>query len=92
MNETQPTQRDNDQVLVALEGDAGNLEKLVTLARECGFRKLLSCTGERPAEGASREDRNPRDGGRPRIARLLGTYRLSDFGIAQRMRDRAIPA
>jgi hypothetical protein len=42
MNETQPTQGDNDQVIVALEGDAGNLEKLVTLARECGFRKLLS--------------------------------------------------
>jgi hypothetical protein len=42
MNEKQPTQRDNDQVLVALEGDADNLEKLVALARECGFRKLLS--------------------------------------------------
>jgi len=42
MNETQPTQGDNDQVIVALEGDVGNLEKLVTLARECGFRKLLS--------------------------------------------------
>jgi hypothetical protein len=42
MNETQPTQPDNDQVLVALEGDAVNLEKLVTLAHECGFRKLLS--------------------------------------------------
>ena len=42
MNEKQPTKLDNDQVLVALEGNADNLEKLVTLARECGFRKLLS--------------------------------------------------
>jgi len=31
-----------EQVIVALEGDAGNLDKLVTVARECGFRKLLS--------------------------------------------------
>jgi len=42
MNETQPKEADNEQVIVALEGDAGNLERLVTLARECGFRKLLS--------------------------------------------------
>src|SRR5215469_11134583 len=42
MNETQPNQADSDQVIVALEGDAGNLDKLVTVARECGFRKLLS--------------------------------------------------
>jgi hypothetical protein len=42
MNETQPNQADCDQVIVALEGDAGNLDKLVTVARECGFRKLLS--------------------------------------------------
>ena len=42
MNETQPKEADSEQVIVALEGDAGNLERLVTLARECGFRKLLS--------------------------------------------------
>src|SRR5215471_16235854 len=42
MNETQPNQADSEQVIVALEGDAGNLDKLVTVARECGFRKLLS--------------------------------------------------
>jgi hypothetical protein len=42
MNEIQPAQGDDDQVIVVLEGDAGNLEKLVKLARECGFRKLLS--------------------------------------------------
>ncbi|HKD60052.1 MAG TPA: hypothetical protein VKB47_06305, partial [Terracidiphilus sp.] len=32
----------SEQVIVALEGDAGNLDKLITCARECGFRKLLS--------------------------------------------------
>ena len=42
MNETQPNQADSEQVIVALEGDADNLDKLVTVARECGFRKLLS--------------------------------------------------
>ena len=42
MNEIQPKEADGEQVIVALEGDAGNLERLVTLARECGFRKLLS--------------------------------------------------
>ena len=42
MNETQPKEADSEQVIVELEGDAGNLERLVTLARECGFRKLLS--------------------------------------------------
>src|SRR5215467_9645384 len=42
MNEIQPNRADSEQVIVALEGDAGNLDKLVTVARECGFRKLLS--------------------------------------------------
>ena len=42
MNQTQPNQADSEQVIVALEGDAGNLDKLITVARECGFRKLLS--------------------------------------------------
>ena len=35
-------QGDRELVLVALEGEIVNLDKLVTLARECGFRKLLS--------------------------------------------------
>ena len=42
MREIQPKEADGEQVIVALEGDAGNLERRVTLARECGFRKLLS--------------------------------------------------
>ena len=91
MNETQPTQGDNDQVIVALEGDAGNLEKLVTLARECGFRKLLSALvkdlqkaqAEKIEIIAMRQTTN---------SRLLGAYRVSGLGIAQRVRDRAIPA
>jgi hypothetical protein len=33
---------DEEVVLVALEGEIANLDKLLTLARECGFRKLLS--------------------------------------------------
>jgi len=42
MEEQQSIQADRELVLVALEGEIVNLEKLVTLARECGFRKLLS--------------------------------------------------
>ena len=38
MGEDETKQR----VLVALEGEIANLEKLVTCARECGFRKLFS--------------------------------------------------
>ena len=41
-HKTQPNHADSEQVIVALEGDASNLDKLVTVARECGFRKLLS--------------------------------------------------
>jgi len=36
MNETQPNQADSEQVIVALEGDAGNLDKLVTLLANAG--------------------------------------------------------
>ena len=42
MGEGQSKQEDGELVLVALEGEVANLDKLVTLARECGFRKLLS--------------------------------------------------
>jgi hypothetical protein len=42
MDEKQSIQGDRELVLVALEGEIANLDKLVTLARECGFRKLLS--------------------------------------------------
>ena len=42
MGEERSKQADRELVLVALEGEIANLEKLVTLARECGFRKLLS--------------------------------------------------
>jgi len=42
MHEEQSKQGDKELVLVALEGEIANLDKLVTLARECGFRKLLS--------------------------------------------------
>src|SRR5215467_2874098 len=68
MNETQPNQADSDQVIVALEGDAGNLDKLVTVARECGFRKLLSALVKDLQEGASRDDRNHSDGRSRRVA------------------------
>jgi hypothetical protein len=33
---------DKELVLVAFEGELANLETLVRLARECGFRKVLS--------------------------------------------------
>jgi len=42
MDEEQSKQGDRELVLVALEGEIANLDKLITLARECGFRKLLS--------------------------------------------------
>jgi hypothetical protein len=42
MDKNQSKQRDRELVLVALEGEIANLDKLVALARECGFRKLLS--------------------------------------------------
>jgi len=42
MGEGQSEQEDGELVLVVLEGEVANLDKLVTLARECGFRKLLS--------------------------------------------------
>ena len=42
MDEEQSKQGDRELVLVALEGEIADLDKLVTLARECGFRKLLS--------------------------------------------------
>jgi len=42
MHEEQSKQGDKELVLVALEGEITNLDKLVALARECGFRKLLS--------------------------------------------------
>jgi len=44
MDEQQPKQEDRELVLVALQGEIANLDKLVTLARECGFRKLLSAS------------------------------------------------
>jgi hypothetical protein len=42
MDKEQAKQGDRELVLVALEGEIANLEKLLTCARECGFRKLLS--------------------------------------------------
>jgi hypothetical protein len=42
MTEKQSKPEDKELVLVALEGDIANLEKLVRCARECGFRKVLS--------------------------------------------------
>jgi len=43
MGRAQPgKEEEKEKVLVALEGEVANLEKLVACARECGFRKLLS--------------------------------------------------
>ena len=42
MEEKQLKQDDKEMVLVAFEGEIANLETLVRLARECGFRKVLS--------------------------------------------------
>ena len=42
MDEKQSKQENKELVLVAMEGDITNLEKLIRLARECGFRKVLS--------------------------------------------------
>jgi ferritin-like metal-binding protein YciE len=42
MGEKQSNQEDKELVLVAFEGEIASLETLVRLAREYGFRKVLS--------------------------------------------------
>jgi hypothetical protein len=42
MDAKQLAEEDKELVLVAFEGGIANLEMLVGLARECGFRKVLS--------------------------------------------------
>jgi ferritin-like metal-binding protein YciE len=42
MGEKQSNQEDKELVLVAFEGEIASLETLIRLARECGFRKVLS--------------------------------------------------
>jgi ferritin-like metal-binding protein YciE len=42
MGEKQSNQEDKELVLVAFEGEIASLATLVRLARECGFRKVLS--------------------------------------------------
>jgi hypothetical protein len=45
MDEKRLQQEDKELVLVAFEGEIANLETLVRLAREYGFRKVLSALG-----------------------------------------------
>jgi len=35
---------DKEQVLVAMEGEISNFERLIELAKECGFKTLLAAT------------------------------------------------
>ena len=46
MGEKQSNQEDKELVLVAFEGEIASLETLVRLAREYGFRKVLSALVE----------------------------------------------
>ena len=54
-----PTEN-KEQVLVAMEGEISNFEKLIKFAKECGFKTLLTATPRDLEAGRSGIGRDPR--------------------------------
>jgi len=69
MDKEQAKQGDRELVLVALEGEIANLEKLHHLRPRMRLPQTAFGGDKRPAEVGGRGDRNRRDGGHRRAAR-----------------------